>query len=94
MANRSFVKDVLQALQEVDEAFVGVTWTDAKELHAAMARLWKVVGGLESVALRRANTDDYEWYSATVLTPRAKRIAEMTVELVPAPRTDKNGVAW
>jgi len=94
MANRSFTKDVLQALHEIDQTFVGANWLDPKGIQAALSQMWRIVGGLEAVALRRASSAEKEAYMEAVVYPRAKRSSEMLAELVPVPRTDKDGVPW
>jgi hypothetical protein len=94
MANRSFVKDVLQALDEIDKAFTDIAWRNNDEVHAAMSKLWRIVGGLEATALRRASAQDHEAYLEAVIRPRARRTTELIAELVPAPRTDKDGIPW
>lgn len=94
MAGRSFTRDVLQALAEIDDAFVQVDFLDSTQLYAALSKLWRVVGGLEGVALRRASAEETDWYHQEVLRPRATRRAEGMVELMPAPRADKDGVPW
>lgn len=94
MSNRSFVRDVLQFLQEVDETFEPTDFADPRQVHDALRRMWGLVGGLEAVALRRASEADRDAYRDSVLLPRARRQSELLAELVPAPRADKDGMAW
>jgi len=94
MAGRSLTKDVLDFLTEVDETMTDVPWSHPAAAHAALLRLWKLIGALEATALRRANRAQVDQYTEDVLLPRARRAKDMVAELVPMPRTDKDGVPW